>query len=444
MIGAGPCGLGAALGLAATIPFSDWQLVESSPVAGGLSGSVVDPAGFTWDFGGHVTFSRDNQFLEIMTMLLGECGWNRLQRYAWAIIGREWVEYPVQQHWPHHRAPLPETSSGGTLQDWALSQLGSEVTEAFFRPYNEKLWRTPLDQLGSQWVQDRVARPARRSGRPWGPNAQFWYPTMGGAGAPWRRLAEQLKHAGAQIRYGCTVTAIDLQRKTALLDDKSEISFGMLISTMPLDRLVKTASAPSSVRALVRQLIHTRVTVVGIGLEGAPPTHLPKFTWLYFPDADVPFYRLSQLSAYAATNTPGPTFWSLLAECSSEPTADRTVTPGDVLGTLYRLGIVGTNDRHVSAWHTDLSYGYPIPTPTRDTTLGELLGWFHDRGCFSRGRFGDWAYETSGQDQSFQKGLTTALRVAGSDLLTATRAIPPLLQSISTTPPVVSHRGRSL
>ena len=58
IIGAGPCGLGAAHRLH-NLGHSDWQLFEAGGRVGGLSASFVDDAGFTWDVGGHVLFSRN-------------------------------------------------------------------------------------------------------------------------------------------------------------------------------------------------------------------------------------------------------------------------------------------------------------------------------------------------------------------------------------------------
>ena len=53
ILGAGPTGLGAAWRLQ-QLGHEDWELWEAEPVAGGLSRSVTDAEGFTWDMGGHV------------------------------------------------------------------------------------------------------------------------------------------------------------------------------------------------------------------------------------------------------------------------------------------------------------------------------------------------------------------------------------------------------
>ena len=61
IVGAGPAGLGAAHRLH-ELGHTDWCLYEKRDSAGGLSASVVDEAGFTWDLGGHVLFSHYEYF----------------------------------------------------------------------------------------------------------------------------------------------------------------------------------------------------------------------------------------------------------------------------------------------------------------------------------------------------------------------------------------------
>lgn len=57
ILGVGPCGLACADELK-RLGHPAWTTLEAAPVPGGLGSSVVDPAGFTWDLGGHVVFSR--------------------------------------------------------------------------------------------------------------------------------------------------------------------------------------------------------------------------------------------------------------------------------------------------------------------------------------------------------------------------------------------------
>ena len=69
IIGMGPTGIGAALRLE-ELGHRDYLVLDQAQEAGGLAGSVVDPNGFTWDFGGHVQFSHYAKFDEAMALAI--------------------------------------------------------------------------------------------------------------------------------------------------------------------------------------------------------------------------------------------------------------------------------------------------------------------------------------------------------------------------------------
>ena len=71
IIGAGPCGLACARELD-RLGHRDWLILERDGHAGGLASSVVDPAGFTWDLGGHVVFSHFGEFDALLDEMMGD------------------------------------------------------------------------------------------------------------------------------------------------------------------------------------------------------------------------------------------------------------------------------------------------------------------------------------------------------------------------------------
>ena len=71
--------------------------------------------------------------------------------------------------------------------------------------------------------------------------------------------------------------------------------------------------------------------------------------------------------------------------------------------------------------------GYPVPTLDRDNLVDPVLTYLEERGCLSRGRFGDWSDETSGQDQAFQKGLETVSQLLGNEVPVASDAMRRLM-----------------
>jgi uncharacterized protein with NAD-binding domain and iron-sulfur cluster len=70
IVGAGPCGLACAQELVAQ-GHDHIDVLEASDRPGGLASSVVDPAGFPWDRGGHVVFSHYREFDRLLAEVMG-------------------------------------------------------------------------------------------------------------------------------------------------------------------------------------------------------------------------------------------------------------------------------------------------------------------------------------------------------------------------------------
>jgi protoporphyrinogen oxidase len=156
------------------------------------------------------------------------------------------------------------------------------------------------------------------------------------------------------------------------------------------------------------QLLHSNVHVVGIGLRGQPPEHLRTKCWMYFPEDNCPFYRVTVFSNYSAFNVPEPGHtWSLMAEVSQS--AHKQVDPDGVVDDVIRgmraTKLISPSDAILSQWYRRLEHGYPTPSLARDQILGDVLPTLESWGIFSRGRFGAWRYEVSNQDHSFMQGV---------------------------------------
>ncbi|MEZ5289721.1 MAG: NAD(P)-binding protein [Vicinamibacterales bacterium] len=432
IVGAGPTGLGAAWRLAA-LGQHDWLLLEADASAGGLAGSVVDDHGFTWDFGGHVQFSHYAYFDRLMDDLLGPDGWHHLDRDASVWLRARFVPYPLQMN--VHRLPPDDAeaavagleravgagraATAANFGEWIDATFGEALAGLFMRPYNRKVWARAPERLAAHWVGDRVAVPdparvrdALRLGRDdiaWGPNRRFRFPVRGGTGAVWRALAARLQAAApGRLRFGQRVAAIDTAAREVRLPSGDRLRYEHLISTMPLDLCVRASDLAPTLGPATADLEYTTTHVIGVALRGPVPAALAAKCWMYFPEDDCPFYRVTHFSRYAAANVPDPSrYWSLLAEVSeapSGPRVDRDVVARTLAG-LAATGLVPEASAIHHTWHRRLERGYPVPSLHRERALGVLLPALAARGVWSRGRFGAWRYEVSNQDHSFAQGV---------------------------------------
>jgi protoporphyrinogen oxidase len=436
IVGAGPTGLGAALHLQERGE-TDWLVLDEAREAGGLASSFCDDQGFTWDLGGHVQFSHYRVFDDYMDRALGQDGWLHHQRESWIWMRDRFIPYPFQYNL--HRLPPAEQwdcvrgllevsrATPGPARDfaeWVLATFGKGIAETFLQPYNFKVWAHPLDVMNAHWVGDRVAVPdlakvlegicLQKDQVSWGPNSTFRFPKYGGTGSIWRALSAQL---GDRVRLGARVQSIDAKRREVTLENGETIGYDTLISSLPLDVLVGLLRRSDLERA-AQGLLYSTTHVVGVGLEGVPPEHLRTKCWMYFPEQDCPFYRVTVFSNYSPHNTPRPgETWSLMAEVSQSAFKPVSVDSlaQDVLAGCRATRLIAANDRVLSVWSHSLTRGYPIPSTERDAALDLIQPSLEAEQIYSRGRFGAWKYEVSNQDHSFMQGWECVSRILSGD-----------------------------
>lgn len=437
IVGAGPTGLGAAWRLG-ELGDSDWRLIEGSDHAGGLATSVLDEHGFTWDLGGHVQFSHYTVFDDLMDDLLGVDGWIYHDRESWVWIKGRFVPYPFQLN--IHRLPTEDRDAclaglerAQTARDeapanfgeWIDRSLGAGIAHLFMRPYNEKVWARPPELMSWRWIGDRVAvvdlervKANVRFDRDdvsWGPNNRFRFPKRGGTGAVWTALANRLSAAHPRrLRFSTRLTRLDTAARRAHLGDGSVMEYERLVSTIPLDVLVEISDLAAALTPAARRLERSSTHVIGIGLRGQAPAHLRGKCWMYFPEGDNPFYRVTHFSHYSPQNVPHPgRQWSLMAEVSEsrhKPVDSARVVEDTIAGLVATRMIRDRSEVH-HTWHRRIEHGYPVPSLDRDAAITALRPALEARQVFSRGRFGAWMYEVSNQDHSFAQGVEVVDRL---------------------------------
>jgi len=459
IIGAGPTGLGAAKRLN-HLKHKSWHVVDSFEDAGGLASTDVDPQGFLWDVGGHVIFSHYLYFDDIINEALPNTDdWYEHQRVSYVRSKGNWVPYPYQNN--ISMLPVEEqtkcidgmidaaelrattTTKPKNFDEWIIRMMGVGLADLFMRPYNFKVWAVPTEDMQCAWLGERVAAPSlkmvvsnvlnKKIAGNWGPNATFRFPARDGTGGIWKAVARTLPKE--HFTYNTTVTKIEGKNRVAHLSDGSTVKYQTLISTMPLDEIVKII--PEASEKIVKtgsELIFSSTHVIGIGLRGVLPDRIGDKCWLYFPEPDSPFYRATIFSNYSPYNCPqadvklrtmqtadpslsgsidtqtereGP-YWSIMLEVSEsykKPVNHDTLI-ADCIQGLINTSMCKPEDEVVSVYHRKFHHGYPTPSLQREDQLKVLLPALKEEyNIWSRGRFGSYRYEVANQDHSCMVGV---------------------------------------
>lgn len=430
--GTGICVLGGGLaGLSAAYHLGgECELFERAPELGGHC-RTHRADGFSFDEGAHVFFGQDDCSREfVWEPLAGELIehtaeiWND---YGGGRMGR----YPVQVN--AHALP-PEQATRcvldfvaaasrpeGEVHDyaaWCRASFGTAFSEEFFLRYARKVWTVEPEELSVEWlgskVGGRISRPnleqvlrgaIDREPQTLNYLTRFSYPTAGG----FERIAAKLIGGVHRARTGCGVTVVDTAARVLTLADGTTRRYESAISTLPLPVVVSLAvDAPAEVRAAAACLMWTSIRCVNLGIEreDVGPGH-----WVYFYDADIPFFRVSFPSRLSPGNAP-PGCGSLTCEIAysrRRPLEERGLVPR-CLDALRREGLLRPDDRLRVVDQVDAPFGYVVFDHQRTAAVAAIHGWMRSAGLEPCGRFGEWGYHWS--FEAIESGQRVARAVA--------------------------------
>jgi len=206
------------------------------------------------------------------------------------------VPYPLQNHLRYLGKEItlkalaeiasPKRGSAHTMADWLEQSFGKTLTKLFFGPFHELytdgLWTRigPQNAYKSPVNFSHVLKGALDEAPPVGYNVTYFYP-IEGLHTLARRMAERTK-----VHYEKKVEQINVRKKEIHFSDGSGIGYDILISTLPLNRMMEMADL--SIEAEPDP--YTSVLVLNIG--GTRGFKCPEEHWLYVPDSSSGFHRI--------------------------------------------------------------------------------------------------------------------------------------------------------
>lgn len=412
IVGAGLAGLAAAWKLKGRA-----KVFEASDMVGGVA-RTYRYGDFHYDLGPHVLYFRDEKIKNLVEGIL-EDKWTKHVRKARIILDGHRIDYPIQEGFLRSERLkerfLPDLlnapgNHAGTFSQTAENLYGPALANEFFIPYNRKLWQYPIDDMAPScaarflptFPKEDLKRLSKGETLPRGANARFYYPRKGGIGALPNALARGLKD---NLCLSQKVLRVCSEEKWVELDDGTRRYYSHLISTIPLPQVAEIWVDPSdTARQLASSLKSVGMVFVHLGLKKplGDDSH-----WIYSPDPEIIFHRISIPSNYAKDMVP-PNRGSLVAEVSfksdERPNIETIIRV--VKEDAVKSGIVGKLEDIASHDVQALCRAYVFPTTRTEKARQELRLILRQRGILLAGRYAIWEY--GNMESAISQGLTVA------------------------------------
>jgi len=422
IVGGGLTGLVAAERLASDGVVAPVLERESEP--GGACRSIED-GGYVFDHTGHLLHvgrPETEAYLDGLGVWSGLRVWERL---AAIVVGGHATPYPIQIHthglapevrrdcllgfiraWAGHAEGEP-----ASFREWVLERFGDGLAEHFFFPYNRKLYRAEPEELSLDWVGRYVPKPdleavvdgalGLHDGRI-GYNAVFRYPARGGI----RLLPDRVASKVPDLRTGTDVVRLHLGERWLEVAEGDRLDFDAVISTIGLPALVDMVvdDLPTEVTEARKVLRWVRVLNIALGVRGEAPV---AEHWRYFPDPDVPYYRVGFPSNHGRLAPDGCHTVSL--EISLDPgRGDVAAEAAAAEAALSSAGLLDPAAVEVRRL-TMVDPAYVVFDHARRRAVTVLRDWLRAHGVRLSGRWAEWKY--SAMEDAILDGMAAARRI---------------------------------
>ena len=408
IIGAGPSGLAISLFLKDT-----HEILEANHCVGGHAASFIED-GFTFDYGPHILFSRDQLILDFIIATLGS-NISKCRRNNKISFKKRLIKYPFENDLKS--LPLEDNYAcihdfifnpykekyaiPQNMREWFLKIFGEGICSRYLFPYNEKVWNIPVEQL-SMTLADRIPNPPAEdilksslgySTEGYLHQLYYFYPKKGG----YQAICEAWKK-NAPIAYQFAVDSIQLTDRDTIkvISKSSEVrEYKRLISTMPIHEIINKLDMdiPTEIRTAVDQLIVNPMFVVSFGVKGVDQN---QYTAIYFPEPEFWVNRISYPCTFSATNGPHK-HWSLQAEitCAKQSDlwnqSDENILAHTKQG-LQQRGLLPSDDEIILERVDRMERSYVVYDVGYEEKAAKVRAWFSSIGIHLLGRFSYFEY----------------------------------------------------
>ncbi len=270
--------------------------------------------------GGHVFNSKNEEVLNWFWSFFDKDNeFNLASRKAQILLNGRYVDYPIEYHIYQleqekalasindlkQQLASGNTASATTFGEFLHANFGPTLFDCYFRPYNEKIWKTDLYEMPLEWLDGKLPMPNHeeilqknilRSTEVDMVHSSFYYPIKGGSQHIIDRLAQ-----GLEIETQHPVKSIGRNGEKYSIDEHPD-EFDAVVYTGDIRKL--PAVLPNTIPGKLAELLST--------LESNGTSNVlcecdkNDLSWLYLPDTDVKCHRIIYTGNFSEENSNCP------------------------------------------------------------------------------------------------------------------------------------------
>lgn len=409
IIGAGLTGLSTAYHLEKK-KYNNFEIFEKEIEVGGLCRSVKQD-GFTFDYTGHLLHINDSYFESFIEKTISKENMNNILRRSFIYSNETYTKYPYQINLNGLPAQTiaecieeyvnkkKSNKKNKSFYDWVLENFGNGFAKYFFVPFQTKILDYDITKVSSSWtgrfvpktsLKQMIIGAIKDQDDQIGYNSHFYYPKENGINDWIINISDTIKN---KVKTQFEVKQVNIKNKTIIFSNGHIQKYDYLITTMPLDYLLKIIKTPTNInfKKAAQKLVCNSVVNFNLGVSRE---NLSDKHWIYFPENRYPFYRIGFPHNFSNKMTP-KNCSSLYGEFShvNKSKNEIEIKLKDSLKTAKKILNIKENEI-LTEKIINISHAYVIYDFWREKNLQKLLNELKKYDIYSVGRYGEWKYSS--------------------------------------------------
>ncbi len=270
-----------------------------------------------------------------------------------------------------------ENTEPENFEEFLQKRFGKTLYDAYFCPYNEKVWRRSLSQVPLSWLEGKLPMPTveemifnnmNHVEEKQFVHSTFYYEKEGGS----QFIADKLAK-GLDVRYSADIKTIQVDNNKVKVENETfdKVVFCGNIKDLPQ---MLSGVEMNGYTEKIEKLEYHGTTAVFCEIDKNP------YSWIYLPSNNYESHRIICTGNFSTTNNASGKMTATV-EFTDE------ISLEDIKMNLQKIPL---HPRYLT--HCYNRYTYPIQDKDTREMIGNLKTYLAQKNVYFTGRFADWEY----------------------------------------------------